>query len=114
VVEFEGELDMANHDALRAAVERERADDREIVVIDLSACTYLDSTAIQELINLSNELRQALGRLVLVVPPKPSGRRRLFEVTGVDQAIEVYDSIGAAAVALGGRNLNVHRSKVRL
>src|SRR5687767_1798636 len=80
VVEFEGELDMANHEALRVAVERERADDREIIVIDLSACTYLDSTAIQELINLSNELRRARGRLVLVVPPKPSGRRRLFQV----------------------------------
>jgi anti-anti-sigma factor len=114
VIEFDGELDAANIGVLRNSVMRERTSGRDIVVIDLSKTGYLDSTAIQELINLTNELREERARLVLVVPPKPSERRRLFEITGVDQAIEVYDSMGAAAVTLGGRNLNLHRTTHRV
>jgi anti-sigma B factor antagonist len=110
VIELEGELDMANVERLRTAVAQERSADRPDVVIDLTRCDYLDSTAIQALIGLASELRREGGELALVVPPEPAEKRRLFAITGLDRELGVYDSMGAAAVRLGGRHLNLHRA----
>jgi anti-sigma B factor antagonist len=60
------------------------------LVVDLSAVTFLDSTAIGVLLNALRQLGARHGRLVLVCP---SDRvRRPFQVTGLHDRLPITES----------------------
>jgi anti-sigma B factor antagonist len=84
-----GELDLATVGHLCSRVARLREHGRgHDVVLDLSGLEFCDSTGLRALLGEAREQQICGGRL-LVVAPRGGIARRLFEVCGVDQLLEL-------------------------
>jgi anti-sigma B factor antagonist len=82
VLRIDGEVDISNVDELTAAVERVAEAGPSVVVLDLSATTYLDSTGVR-LIFLLAERLEARRRRLRVLVPEDAPVRSLLELTGL-------------------------------
>jgi anti-sigma B factor antagonist len=93
VVRLEGE-----HDAFTAPELRERlhgliADERfDVLVVDLEAVTFLDSTVLGLLVGARRRMRERGGEVQLVYPRGTA--RRIFELTGLDAVFPAADLAG--------------------
>ena len=92
LVQIIGEIDLSNATDVMDAVTRAIPDDTPLVVLDLSGTTYLDSTGIEMIFRLADRLRLRRQDLRLVVPPR-APIRAVLELTKVDHAIPIQDSI---------------------
>jgi anti-anti-sigma factor len=95
LVQIIGEVDLSNADDLMDVVTRAVPDDTPLLILDLSRTTYLDSTGIEMLFRLSDRLRLRRQDLRLVVPTKAT-IRAVLELTKVDHAIPIQESIVTA------------------
>jgi anti-sigma B factor antagonist len=89
VLAVTGELDLATAPRLEEAL-LERTPGRRLV-IDLSACTFLDSSGVRVIATTANGMASEGGRLELVVVD--SGIARVLEITGIDTLIDVHSSL---------------------
>ncbi len=89
VITLSGELDLSNVAEMRSSL----AGALGPAVVDLSAVTYLDSTALYEL----GALRKRVGNVVLVAP-SPQIRRTL-EIVGYTKIFDIVDD--RAQIAAG-------------
>ena len=71
IVSLRGEHDLATAPVIRDALSAVFGD----VLVDLSECTFVDSTVIGALIAASQDLQREGHTLALVVPPGERGRR---------------------------------------
>ena len=86
VVRVAGDFDIAACHSFRAAADREGA---EIVVVDLRITTFLDSSALGELIALQKRVEGRRARLAIL---RPEGKAdRIFQLTGLDGYLPLYD-----------------------
>jgi anti-anti-sigma factor len=86
VVQVSGEFDIAACKRFRAASDR---DDAELTVVDLRRATFLDSSALGELISLQRRVGQRGARLGIL---RPEGHAdRLFKLTGMETHLPLYD-----------------------
>ena len=85
VVRVEGELDMASAPELEDALSR--ATSAPHVVIDLGACTFLDSTGMRV---ITETIRKAPRASVVATDP---GVLRVLEITAVDSMVTVHASV---------------------
>jgi anti-sigma B factor antagonist len=98
VVTLRGELDA--HDATRlrelfsAAVNDVAVASRPRLVIDLTGVAFLDSTALGTIIGAVRRVREVGGDLRVVLPE--TAARRIFEITGLDEVLEVHPTRAAA------------------
>ena len=92
IVVLQGELDLYNaqavRDALTAAVK-----DAERVVVDLTAVTFVDSTAMGLLIEARSQLAD---REAFVLASPGFETRRALQVSGLDRHFTLSDSVDAA------------------
>jgi anti-anti-sigma factor len=89
-VAFNGELDLAGIDSASQAIERaEQADG--MLVLDLAGLTFIDSTGLEVILRAARRAQQT-GRRLVVVRPRPYVRR-LFELTAIDQSLDIVDSV---------------------
>ncbi len=91
VVGLRGELDAYQAPALRetfAAVLEGSTD--LVLVLDLTAVTFLDSTALGAMVGALRRVRESGGELRFVLPETPA--RRIFELTSLDRALDVRAS----------------------
>lgn len=93
VVRVDGELDLATKQRLEAAVEG-AADPTGRLVIDLTACTFLDSSAVRLLISTARSAQAAGGDLSLVA--SDPGLLRVLEIAAVDTVLSVHPTLDAA------------------
>jgi anti-anti-sigma factor len=91
LVRITGELDLSNARELTEALGHAVPDDVTLVVVDLSATTYLDSAAIAAFFRLSQRLRDRRQDVRLVVPDG-SPIRAVIELTRLSQVIPVDES----------------------
>ena len=106
-------INSSNAKALRAALRSAIAHGCATVVIDLSGTDLCDLVAFRELEQGHKRACAAGGELRLVIP----GGRRVFEITGTDQAIRLYPALGAALAdvpAIAIAPLPAHRRQRRL
>jgi anti-anti-sigma factor len=82
-----GELDLSAAAALRARVEAAAASG---LIIDLREVTFIDSSALRELLNARQELERHGSRLVL--SGVPATVRRLLDMTGTAELFETADT----------------------
>ena len=94
VLELEGELDLAVQDRFRAAVDEIVAERPELLVADVSAVEFMDSTMLRELLRAHKALEEAGGRFV--VAGAQAAVTRLLELTGTDEVLALTDSRAAA------------------
>jgi anti-anti-sigma factor len=95
VAHLSGEVDMTNATYLREQLLDSMPNDALALVIDISACRYLDSAAIEVLFDLSRRLGRRRQELRVVMPPS-SPLKRVIELTDVATAAPVFDSLESA------------------
>ena len=98
LVDLEGELDLFTAPRLQQVLLEGIEHGARRVVIDLSAVTFIDSTALGVLIGAGKRLLRSQGSLGIVCPH--GGVRRLLELTSLDSVFAIYstrtEALGAA------------------
>jgi anti-sigma B factor antagonist len=90
VVTLLGELDAYNAPELRSTFETVLETEPAIVVLDLAAVTFLDSTVLGAIVGLLRRVREARSELRTVLPDTTA--RRIFEITNLVAALDVWPS----------------------
>jgi anti-sigma B factor antagonist len=92
-----GELDLVSSPVLeRALVES----DAELIVVDLRGLEFMDSSGLHVLIEAHQGMRDGGRRLVLVRAPEKV--QRVFNLTGVSDALTIVDSPDEALARRAG------------
>jgi anti-sigma B factor antagonist len=95
VLTLSGELDAYDAPALRAAfADAAAAAGRTAVVLDLTAVSFLDSTALGTVVGLLRRVRENDGELRVVLPETEA--RRIFELTALERSLDVRPSRASA------------------
>jgi anti-sigma B factor antagonist len=98
VIRLAGEADMtatALRDALAAAVAKRP----HMILVDLTALTFIDSAATQMIIG-AHRILFPEGRRLVLIHPTPTVARTL-ELIGVNRLISIYDSVDEAVTSAG-------------
>jgi anti-sigma B factor antagonist len=102
VVRVAGEVDMSHEQELqaelRAAVEAEASG----IVVDLTECEFIDSSAIRALLLSRQEKSPGERAESLAVAASSEQILRILSVMGLDQVIPIEPTVEEAAAALAG------------
>jgi anti-sigma B factor antagonist len=91
VLGLSGELDAYHAPALRELFSELVEDTAgQVVVLDLTDVSFLDSTALGTMVGALRRVRQAGGELRVVLPETPA--RRIFELTSLDRVLDIRAS----------------------
>jgi anti-sigma B factor antagonist len=97
VVAVAGEVDVWTGPRLRAALAQTLDEPGHgVVVVDLSAVTFLGSTGVAVLIDADWQARQRDRPLRVVVDRSTPAVVRRLESTGTDRMVAIYDDLDAA------------------
>ncbi len=94
VVAAIGEVDVFTAPQLDAELSRLTGDGRTDLVVDLSRVDFLDSTGLSVLVKTLKRVREADGRLDVVVTAERVAK--VFRLTGLDQLIPLHPSVAEA------------------
>jgi anti-sigma B factor antagonist len=92
VVRVEGELDLATTETFEDALGT--PDPGGTTVIDLTECTFIDSSAVRLFVEAARAAQKTQGTVSLVA--SDPGIRRVLEIAAVDTMLPVHDSVEAA------------------
>ena len=98
VVRAAGEIDHWSAPALSERMRMAAHDEEGPVVVDLCDVKLIDSAGISVLVNASRRLVHQRRRLSIVCPP--GNLLRLFQLTGLVDALEIHPTREDALVAL--------------
>jgi anti-anti-sigma factor len=98
IVALVGEHDLHSRAALRATLAY--AAEQRDVLVDLSHCSFVDSTIISLLLATQRTLSARDGRCELIIPPQAAYVTRLFEITGIAGLFTVHASHSAALAGM--------------
>jgi len=101
VVKVTGEVDMSHEEELRTELRSAVEADARGIVVDLTECEFIDSSAIRALL-LSREEKSAAGRETLAVAASSEQILRILSVMGLDQVLPIKPTVDEAAAALSG------------
>jgi anti-anti-sigma factor len=90
VLVAEGELDAYTEPLLRRALERAELDGDRNLVLDLSAVSFLDSTALRVIVRAVRMVDERGCEARVVLPATTA--RRIFEITTLDRVLPVAGS----------------------
>ncbi|MGH3210074.1 MAG: STAS domain-containing protein [Trebonia sp.] len=95
-----GEIDLTNAESLRDALLTALNTGALGLVVDLTATTFLDSAGVNALVRASRRAAgtEATLRLAVTAPAV----RRVLDLVGIDQLIEVYPDVTEALASLPG------------
>jgi anti-sigma B factor antagonist len=96
VVSLAGELDLYNAEEVRSALLEACAGEPELLVVDLGAVTFIDSTALGVLIEARSRMADRKG-FRLAAPGIET--RRALEVSGLDRHFVVHETVPEALEA---------------
>jgi anti-anti-sigma factor len=98
VVTMHGEHDLSSKQRVSEALEKAGA--RRDVFVDLTECTFMDSSVIATFFRARTALELRGGRLELIIPPSAIAVRRVAELTVLDAILRIHESRDAALVSL--------------
>ena len=98
VVSVHGEHDVSTEPELAYALEQAAAHSN--VVVDLSACTFMDSTVIGALIKAARRVHAQGEQIVLVTPPESSLVARLTHMTRLAEILPIHVTRAAASTGI--------------
>ena len=94
VLAVSGEIDMATAPMLRERIHALLADQKVRVIVDLDEVGFLDSTALGVLVGGLKRARTDGGEIrIACAQPRV---RKVFEITRLDSAFDLYDTVGEA------------------
>ena len=88
-VSLRGELDLSTVGKVDEELERWEGSGPRLVVLDLSKLTFLDSTGLRCVVRADERAREDGRRLVVVKGPEAV--QRVFEITRLEERIELVD-----------------------
>ena len=94
VIALAGESDVYTYDQLRGALESGAARGVSLLIVDLSALEFMDSTGVQVLLDIRVMMSNRGGKLALASPQNTVAR--VLDLVGADQLIPVYASVEEA------------------
>lgn len=100
VVTMRGEHDISTQPVLGRALELAAAHSN--VVVDLSECSFIDSSVIKEFIKASDTVRAGGEQVILVIPREQAQVARVATICGLAQIFELHESKDAAFASLEG------------
>lgn len=99
VAHLAGEVDLSNVEVVRATIIDRVSPETDALVLDLSETTYLDSTGVRLLFELTQRLHARRRQLRLVVTDAALVRRVIL-LTKLDEQVPLHDSVEDALAAL--------------
>jgi anti-sigma B factor antagonist len=91
LVRIRGDLDLQVAERATEAITRVESDGPELLVIDLSRLTFMDSSGMAVIAAAHIRAGEAGRRFVIVRPP--AGVRQAFDLTRLDEVIEITDDL---------------------
>ena len=98
LVTMRGEHDLSTQPVVERALQLAAAHSN--VVVDLSECSFIDSTVISEFIKTSERVRASGEQIMLVIPPAQTHLGRIAKMVGLAQIFEVHESKDGAFASL--------------
>jgi anti-sigma B factor antagonist len=86
-----GELDLVSSPALQRSMDKLAHSDTELIVVDLSALEFMDSTGLHLLLRAQQQAQEAGRRFALVRGPDQV--QRVFNLTGMADTLTIVDSV---------------------
>jgi anti-anti-sigma factor len=96
-VKLRGEHDLATKQPLTEALASAGAHPH--VLVDLSECTFLDSSVVAAFIATHRDLSERGGRLGLVIPPHASAVQRVAQITALADILPIHETPTAAVAS---------------
>jgi anti-sigma B factor antagonist len=105
LLEVNGELDLSTATQLEGPLDEATVSEKSAVVIDLTDCTFIDSTGIALIVRAWQRIDASAGNggeggLVLCCQNEQV--RRVLEVTGLEHSLRVFATRDEAVAALRG------------
>jgi len=97
-VSVHGELDQGTAPQLRGVLGSAIGDASASVLVDLSECDFIDSTGLSLLVEAKRRLGDEQRGFGVCCPD--ADVRRLLELTGIDEAVGLFDTRDEAVAAL--------------
>ena len=88
-ISLEGELDYASALTLDDGLRRAEAAAAAVLVLDLSKLSFMDSTGLAIIASACRRMRRGGRRLIVASPTR--GVRRIFQLTGMLERLEVVE-----------------------
>ena len=88
-IALEGELDYSSALILDDELRRAESTPHQVLVLDLSELRFMDSTGLGIIASAYRRMRRAGRRLVVACPTRAV--RRIFQLTGMLERLEVID-----------------------
>ena len=98
VITIVGELDIATSPKVRELLSEAARDGERPLVIDLSACDFVDSTGLATLLHGAKPAQNGESNVALVCVGGEV--RKLLELTAIDRTIPVYETLDSAIEAV--------------
>ena len=92
-VELTGELDISSAARVEEALAKIEAEEPAVVLLDLRGLEFMDSTGLRTVVSADARAREQ-GRRVVVVRG-PEAVHRIFNVTRLDERLEIVDDPAA-------------------
>ena len=102
VVRVSGEVDMSHEEELRTELHAAVETDTRGIVVDLTECEFIDSSAIRALLLSREEKSPREGGESLAVAASSDQILRILSVMGLDQVLPIEPTVEQAAAALSG------------
>ena len=93
LIELAGEFDLAGVEKFETELTKVEADAPPVVVVDLDGLRFMDSSGLRALVMADHRARKAGRRLAIV--PGPPGVKRVFEITQLDERLDLVESASA-------------------
>ena len=90
---LKGELDLSTIDKVEQELTRLEDERHELIVLDLSGLTFLDSTGLRVIVTADQRARRSGRRLV--VRKGPDTVHRVFTITRLDERLEMVDDVSS-------------------
>ena len=113
VVKVRGEHDLSSKQALTEALSD--ASDQLNVLVDLSECTFMDSSVIAAFYVARKSLGARGGRLELVIPPEAITVQRVATITRLAKLVPIHEThrAGIASFRPGQHSIQVRDLRLR-
>ena len=96
-VVLRGELDLSTVDKVEKALAVLHEGEDEVLVLDLSGLSFLDSTGLRLMVTADQRAQKEGRRLVIVKGPDTV--QRVFSITKLDETLEMVDDVSQVAAS---------------
>ncbi len=95
MVGIAGEFDLETVYAAKRELEVAAADRDRALVIDLTACDFLDSTALSAIVGATRQLQNGQANAAIVAPAD-SPARRILDLAGIGESLPIVETLEEA------------------